>query len=281
MYDQAADLRELVRRGATPRSAARSPSPGLVVIGGGKGGVGTTTIAVNLAVVLARQGRRTALVDADPHGGDAAMLLGLDERYTLADVLQSRRTVEEAFLPGAAGLWVLPSAWADSGVQEASTAAHERFFAQLGNLGNRIDYVVVDVGNAPDRLCRRFWQVADLIVVATTPDEASVMAAYARIKASALDRNPGSIRTFVNRAGGVAAREVHARLTRACLRFLDVRPLGLGHLADDPSIAAAGRAREPFVTSAPHGESTQRVCRLAETAARLKKAPSAHCRVAC
>jgi flagellar biosynthesis protein FlhG len=274
MYDQAADLRDLVRRGATLRPTAPSPSPRLVAIGGGKGGVGTTTIAVNLAVALAQQGRRTALVDADPHGGDAAMLLGLDERHTLADVLQSRRTVDEAFAPGVAGLWVLPAAWAEGGVPEASTAAHERLFSQLGDLGHRVECLVVDVGNAPDRLARRFWQAADLTLMVTTPEEASVMAAYARIKALASSRDSGPIHTLVNRApGDTTAREVHARLAQACLRFLDVWPVGLGHLADDPSIAAAGRAREPFVTSTPHGQNARRIGRLAETVVRLAKRP--------
>lgn len=269
MHDQAADLRELVRRGVAPRPTARSLPPTLVVVGGGKGGVGTTTVAVNLAVALAGQHGRTALVDADPRGGDVAALLGIDERYTLADVLQSRLTVDEALESGPAGLWVLPAAWAESDVLEAPAAAHERLFAQLEDLGRRVDFLLIDVGNAPDPLARRFWQAADRVLMVTTPEVASVMNAYASIKALASGRKSGPIHTLVNRAsGGRAAREVHARLGRACLRFLALTPTGMGYLADDASIPTAGRARQPFVASAPHTQSAQQIRRLAETVVR-------------
>ncbi|HYW79988.1 MAG TPA: P-loop NTPase, partial [Thermoguttaceae bacterium] len=71
MRDQANHLRQLVRDCATQLPTAQS-RPSLAVVSSGKGGVGTTTVAVNLAVEMAQKGLRTTLVDADPNAGDVA-----------------------------------------------------------------------------------------------------------------------------------------------------------------------------------------------------------------
>ena len=63
MLDQANDLRELVRQCAVPQARPAGPSPRRIVLCGGKEGVGTTTLGVNLAVLLAQSGTRTVLVD--------------------------------------------------------------------------------------------------------------------------------------------------------------------------------------------------------------------------
>ena len=89
MRDQADELRQLVRQQIVDSSNSLHDSPdagdghrrgGLrkIVVSAGKGGVGTTTVAVNLAVSLGRMGCRTILVDADLSGADATWLCGLD-----------------------------------------------------------------------------------------------------------------------------------------------------------------------------------------------------------
>ena len=74
MHDQADELRELVRRAALENSWVSTAVPRLIVVSGGKGGVGTTTVAVNLAVALAAQGHRTVLVDANLNRGGVGRL---------------------------------------------------------------------------------------------------------------------------------------------------------------------------------------------------------------
>src|SRR5262245_34962276 len=98
MHDQADELRQLVRVSARSSDPPRGPQPLHVAVTGGKGGVGVTTIAVNLAVALAQNGRRTVLVDADFSGPDVAGMCRLDEGDSVADILAGRRTVHEVLL---------------------------------------------------------------------------------------------------------------------------------------------------------------------------------------
>src|SRR5271166_291683 len=101
MSDQATELRALVRQVATAHApvAAR---PRRIVVFGGKGGVGTTTIAVNLAVALAQQAEGSLLCDAA--GGDATVQCRLEPRGTLADVLAGTRTLTQVMRAGPGGV---------------------------------------------------------------------------------------------------------------------------------------------------------------------------------
>src|SRR5688572_29555059 len=126
MHDQADELRQLVLRSAASALLPDVPAPPLVVVAGGKGGVGATTIAVNLTVAFARQGRRAVLVDADFNQPDATALCRVTDGATVSDVIAGRRTVHEALVRGPAGIQVLPGAWAQPALVDCSPAAQQR-----------------------------------------------------------------------------------------------------------------------------------------------------------
>ena len=272
MYDQASELRELVRKGALPASAPKLHRPKLLVVSGGRAGVGTTTIAVNLAVVLAHRRRRTLLADAAPQGG--AVLSCVEEGDTPADAVPGRRTVGDALQPGPEGLKVLPAAWALGKDSEAPGAARERLVGELRGLGSEAEFVVVDAGNGVGPLVRQLWEAADMVLIVTTPEPASVMDAYASIKLLSSDRGavPAAslpIHTLVNKSPRRSiARQVHARLSQACLRFLGIEVEGVGFVADDPRVPAAGRARRPVVIRTPRCRSARGIRALGKTVLR-------------
>jgi flagellar biosynthesis protein FlhG len=266
MDDQAKELRQLVRQHARHDTGDGDPRPRRVVVTSGKGGVGTTTVAVNLAVALARRGPRVLLVDADPNGGDAAMLCRLEETHSVADVLAARRTVDEVLQDGPGGIQILPGAWASESMAKHAAHVLPRLVEPLDALGNRFDFVVVDVGNGPNPFAEPFWQTADMALVITSSELPSVMDTYASIKLMAEGGDTIPIHSLVNMAPGAAAAcDVQGRLTRACWRFLGIPLHDAGHLPTDPDVAAAGRAGEPFVLAAPGCRCTSELHRLAET----------------
>ncbi len=265
MDDQAAELRQLVRREATP-STGPPVRPKLVVVTGGRQGVGATTIAVNLAVVLSRRGARGVLVDADAGRGGAAALCDIQEPPLTPAMLTDSRRLGEALQPGPGGLLVLPGTWARGEVSEDSALAQERLIGQLRNLNTVADFIVVDAGAGLGRLARRFWQVADPVMPVATADLGVVMDTYASIKVLSGGNDSLTIYPVVNRAKSPAeVVEVHTRLARACLRFLGIRLSGAGSLLDDPRISLS--SAEPFVLSSPDDRAALQVHRLAETLA--------------
>ena len=263
MYDQANELRQLVRQ-QVPRRLGDSAGarPRLVVVAGGKGGVGTTTVAVNLAVALARAGRRTVLVDADPDGGDVAMLCGLDERHTLADVLAGAANRRRGAPAGPGGLQVLPGAWALAS-EPANARRRRRAADRRSSRASATGPTSwsIDAGNGRSRLARRFWQAADLVLLVTTP-ELAVGDGRLRRRSRCWRRrgNAGPIHTLVNQARRARRPPTTstADLAEACRRFLGVRLVA--GWATSPTIRrwpAAGKAASRCV-DLPHPTADRR-----------------------
>lgn len=263
MSDQANQLRQLVRL-QVPAAPPDRAGPRFLVVTGGKGGVGATTVALNLAATLARRDCRVGLVDIDPQG-DAAMRCRLQERYTLADVLSGRRTVREALVRGPAGMLVLPGVWESEQVLESSASAQDRLVEQLQGIADQVDCLVIDTGDGRGRLVRRIWRAADLALVVTTPELDSLMATYNSIKTlgAGLDHLP--IATLVTMASSAAvAEETHLRLVRACLRFLGIRLRSAGGLAPDAEVLLATGMNELFSVTNPDGAAAKQLGRSAE-----------------
>jgi flagellar biosynthesis protein FlhG len=235
MHDQANDLRELVRRRAPP--AAPAVQPRRIVVAGGKGGVGTTTIAVHLTMALTRRGTPAMLVDTT---GDAAILCRLDPRYTLADVLCGVRTVAEAIQGGPGGILVLPGSPGPDRPSEHAPGAMHRLLAQIAEQRPQTEVIVLDAGNSPTRAARRLWQAADLVLLVATPSAAAIMDTYSAIKLLAEpDRSP-PLHLLVNMApDDEAAADMHRRLEQACRRFLSIDLACAGHVPVEAKLSAA------------------------------------------
>ncbi len=251
MFDQANQLRALVRESAQSNLHSGFPLPRKLVVSGGKGGVGSTTVALNVAVALAQQGRRIVLVDGDMQRADIASLCRLEVRDTINDVLAARRTVHEVLQRGPAGIQVLPGCWSPNTVPDCSPAAQERLLRELDRLGRHADIVIIDAGSGLNQVVKRFWEAADLVLLTTTSDSLSIMDAYAAIKVLLADRAEAPVQTLVNMANEAAAEQVHARIAQACQRFLSRTIESAGHLPFDRDVAGAANVGMPLQIQAP------------------------------
>jgi flagellar biosynthesis protein FlhG len=272
MDDQANRLRELVNQGNTPAPTDRKPRPKLVVVTGGQRGVGTTTLAVNLALALVRRRRRSLLVDANPHGGRAARLCRIDAAHKPDRGPKSREPLEDLLRPGPGGLQVLPVSGTRGSLSRPSAAGRPWLVGPLQGLGSQAERVVVDAGNGMDPPTGGVGQAADALLVITTPDVVAVMAAYASIKALAAAGPPPPVYTVVNMAPSrSAARRVHVQLAEACRRFLNAHVEGIGYVAEDPAIASASKAGAPLLLTSPRCRPARQIRRMAKRLARTLK----------
>jgi flagellar biosynthesis protein FlhG len=264
MNDQANDLRQLVLRSIRPATAPAAEPPRLIAVAGGKGGVGTTTVAVNLALALARDGQRVVLVDADFHAADATKLCRIDADVTIADVLSGTRDVHEALSRGPTGMLVMPGLW-NSDTLDTSEKAQTRLIGELRCLGAYADYVVLDAGSGARKTLGRFWQASDRVLMVTTHDGVSIMDTYATIKLLGQGHGMPTVHTVVNQLLDVRqGADVHNRLERACRKFLGLQLEHAGDLVFDPALEAAGAALEPVVVHAPQAETVPQFDQLAQ-----------------
>jgi flagellar biosynthesis protein FlhG len=264
MPDQANSLRQLVLAGTAEHSLAGGIRPRIALVAGGKGGVGTTTMALNLAVALSQRGVRAALIDADPRGGDAATLCRLNDAFSLADVLAGRCTVAESLQPGPGGIHVLAGVWALERVSDYPPTACDSLFAQFAGLTDVADWILVDVGRATASIAVRMWHAADLMLLVTTADDDAVMDTYAAIKTLYVSKQSAGLATLVNAVPRPTdGNEVHDRLARACRRFLGFEPASVGCVESDPQVRRATALGDPFVLMMPTATVARQVSRAA------------------
>ncbi|MDA1263446.1 MAG: AAA family ATPase [Planctomycetota bacterium] len=227
----------------------RLPVP-FVLVTGGKGGVGKSTLAANLAISMAREGRRTLLVDLDLGLGDLETMLALPEGPSLEDALDGPG-LAACVRAGPCGLDVLPAANGAEALARGDEALRGRFVAALAQLASRYELVLGDsaAGIGPDVLA--FACLADRVLVTTTPDVTALTDAYGLIKA--LDRygertgaDVPTPELVINQASDVAEADGIARKLRSiCQRFLCRSPRHAGWLPRSQRIAR-GAAGRPF-----------------------------------
>ena len=274
MSDQADGLRQLVqaRSGASAvaelPSAAREPKAGprarSLVLTSGKGGVGTSNLALNLAIALGERGGRVVLVDADLGLANIDLLCGLAPDCDLGDVMAGDRTLSEAIVAGPGDIRIIPGAHGSRTLVEALGEAPRRLVEELSRLEAESDFLVVDAGSGLGASIATLAAAADEILVVTTPEPTSVADAHATINRLRRLAAAPTLRAVANQVGSAGeAAEVLARLTASSRQFFGAVVDGLGYVRSDPHVPLAVRSRQPFSTAYPAAAASRDVRRLA------------------
>jgi len=271
MTDQAQMLREAVERQArpdapAPRGVPVEPGPRArtIAVTSGKGGVGKTTMSVNLAVQLARLRRKVVLLDADLGTANADVLCNLSAPMGLAHVVAGRRRLEEVMVDAPGGFRLIPGA---SGLaQMAALSEYERrnLLDQLHELESRADVILIDTGAGVSPNVLGFLVAAGEVLVVTTPEPTSITDAYAVIKTLVRQKPDASISLVLNMVRDEAeARDVFARVSSVCRKFLNVSPRYAGHVQSDARVQMSIRRRQPFALDAGAQQARASLDRLA------------------
>ncbi len=248
MSDQATTLRLAAARARSSTTVATG-LPAIAVTGG-KGGVGKTCIAVNLAALLAQAGLKPLLVDLDLGLANADILLGVSPQKTLADVLHGRAELAQAVTPTSYGFPVVPAASGRDELTRLPAGELSRLMARLGFLLHDYDLAIFDTAAGIGREVLTALRVARMVLVVVTPDPTSLADAYAVIKLVEAE-NPGKdVRVVVNNAN--SRDEAHAtfiRLSGVARKHLGRELVFLGDIPADPALAVAIRKRRLLASS--------------------------------
>ncbi len=259
-----------------PRSRVPQPNGRLaraIAVTSGKGGVGKSNIAVNLAVCLARMGRRVCLLDADLGLANADLLCGLTPRVTLEHVVCGRCRLAEAMLLAPGGFRLIPGACGVARLADLGGGQRLALLQQLTSLERVVDTVIIDTAAGLSTNVLAFAAAARRVLVATTPEPTAMTDGYGMIKALA-SRAPGArVELVVNMARSRAeAESVFGRMDRVSRTFLG-RSLELaGTVPVDPAVPEAVRHRIPFALYSPDSRATAALYRLAHRVAGVEPA---------
>ncbi|HEY1283882.1 MAG TPA: MinD/ParA family protein [Steroidobacteraceae bacterium] len=252
-----------------PKLSGLSQPVRVIAVTGGKGGVGKTSVAVNLATGLAAAGRRVVLLDGDLGLANVDVLLGLSPRYTLAHVLSGERTLDEILVSAPQGFKIVPAASGAADLASMAGAGHLGLVQAFSSLATRLDVLIVDTaaGIAPGVL--QFSQAAQHVLVVVTDEPASLTDAYALIKVLSRDHGVSRFRVVSNMSRAAGEGEtLFKKLEKVTGRFLDVLLEYAGEIPDDEHMRRAIRAQRPVLEAhpaSPAGRAFKKLAAAADT----------------
>jgi flagellar biosynthesis protein FlhG len=254
---------------ARPHRAALRPVrlARAIAVTSGKGGVGKSNIAVNLAAALGTRGLKVCLIDGDLGLANADILCNLSPRLTLEHVMTGRCRLADVMLPAPGGFRLIPGA---SGVARLADLGHESrhtLLQQLMALEHVADVLIIDCGAGINANVVGFAAAANTVIVTTTPEPTSLTDGYAMVKLlltqSASHHNRVEVVVNMVESEREAAAVFH-RLERVSQTFLKQAPQYGGAIPQDDEVVQAVRARIPFVLCAPDSPAARAIHRLAD-----------------
>jgi flagellar biosynthesis protein FlhG len=255
----------------------------VVAVTSGKGGVGKTTLAVNLAASLSARGVRTVLVDADLGTANADILCGVTPHARLDHVVTdlpvhdgARRTLADIAMSAPGGFRLVPGSAGIARLADLTEPQQRALLNDFSDLQHETDAILVDTGAGVGRNVIRFVAASDVALVVLTPEPTSLTDAYALIKClhrdvtqrhgvwTGIEPYGPRVAVVVNEAQSISeARQSFSRLSAVAERFLAVKVYFGGCVAQDVRVGESIRARLPVVLGAPATTASQDIRSLA------------------
>jgi len=229
------------------------PHAHTIVIASGKGGVGKSNLAANLAIALGERGARVLLVDGDLAQANLDLLLGLHPRFDLQHLLDGQKTLDEIVVSGPDNVRLVPAASGAPELADLDDYRRELLVRALGTVDPPPDVILVDTASGVSRQTTAFCRNAHDVLVLTTPEMPAFSDAYALVKL--LHRQGGLARAprlIVNLANGPEDGDDTAhRIRLVARRFLQLELECLGVIPFDPHVPRAVRLQEPVLSAFP------------------------------
>lgn len=251
-----------------PSTSANDPGPVRVIaVASGKGGVGKTSVSVNLAMSLQNAGQRTLLLDTDLGLANVDVMLGLSPRFTLSDVFAGRCELADTIIEGPGGLLVVPAASGKRHMTELTPAQHVGLVHAFSQLDTELDVMVVDNAAGISDSVLTFCQAAQDVIVVVCDEPASVTDAYALIKVLSRERGVTRVQVLANQVGHPSeGRQLFEKLERVTAKFLDVTLNYLGAIPRDEWLRRAIQRQEAVVDAFPAAPSSMAFREIARRA---------------
>ena len=250
ILDQATSLRRLATQRRRP---AGVQTPQVVTVTSGKGGVGKSTLALNLAIKLSEMGKKLLLVDADANLANIDLMLGISPKWRLGNVLRNELGLEEALINPFPRLKVLAGSSGEAEYPQIELERQNRFLDELASTEERFDIVMIDTAAGLNKDIVNFAIHSDEVLVVTNVEPTSVMDAYAVMK-MVWAGNPETPLSFV--MNGVRlpqqADEAAEKLQMALKHFLRTNAQYLGSIPYDEAASCAVLQQQPVLHLYPH-----------------------------
>jgi flagellar biosynthesis protein FlhG len=235
-----------------------------IAVASGKGGVGKTNIAANLAIEMKKKGRKVMILDADLGLSNIDILFQLTPRYNIQHVLSGEMNLKDIIIEGPFGIKILP---ASSGIQELTALDEFQRLKLLEGFDSAeldIDCLIIDTAAGISENVAFFCIAAQETVVVTSPEPTAITDAYALIKVLFTRYQEKEFRILVNMAKTPEeAFEVFRRLSLVAEKFLNISLDYIGYIPFDISVQKAVKAQRALIDIYPNSIASKQFAEIA------------------
>ncbi len=226
----------------------------IIAITSGKGGVGKTTLAINMALALRQMGKKVLIIDADLHLGNVDLNLGVRTDNTIADVIRKNLPLNKVIINTPYKVDLLPASSASLDLIESEEEVLQKLAEKFKRFENSYDYIIVDTGAGIAMNVLTFLLGADKIFVVITPDPASITDAYAVIKVVKSVNKKIPIFLVGNMVNHVDEGDIlFKKMNLMTYKFLESKIFYGGALLKDDMVARSVKKQQPFMLDHPNG----------------------------
>lgn len=235
-----------------------------IAITSGKGGVGKSSIASNMAYLLGNMKRSAFILDADLSLGNIDIMFGMVPKFNVRDVIEGTRQMSEVILEGPCGIKIIP---ATSGVSEFSHLDEEGRMILMNSLGAlpQHDYLIVDTSAGISSNVVYFNSMSHDILVVVTPDPASIADSYAMVKVLSTKTGRKDFNIIVNMVREEKeALDLFRKVVGVTDRFLDVYLNYFGYIPLDQHVNIATRKQKLWAERFPDALATRSLLKICD-----------------
>ena len=260
--DQATRLRQMVDTNKMSEKAR------VIAVTSGKGGVGKTSVSVNLAIEIAKMGKRVVVFDADFGLANVEVMLGIRPKYNLLDLFHHGKSIEEIITEGPNGIGFISSG---SGVSELASMDYDSIkllVAEMDKLDRLYDVVIIDTGAGITDSVMEFVMVSPEILLVVTPEPTSITDAYSLLKVLRRKEefNPmyKTINVVSNRVTDTnEGRDIFNKMNTVSSKFLNTKLQFLGAITQDRNVSLAIIEQKPVCLAYPNTVATKGIANIA------------------
>lgn len=257
--DQAEQLRNIVKQ--KNQQSASSPAR-VFTVTSGKGGVGKSNVAVNIAVQMRKKGKKVIIIDADFGLANVEVMFGAIPKYNFSDLIYRGKKIQDIITPGPMEIGFISGGSGIAGLNNLTKEQVTYLIQSLKELDHMADVIIIDTGAGISDSVLAFVQASPEILLVTTPDPSSLTDSYSLLKA--LYRNPSfqkketRIKVISNRvASNEEGNSIYEKLNAVVGQFLNGNLEYLGMLPQDGMLERAIRQQKPVTILYPEARSSQ------------------------
>lgn len=262
--DQAANLRKLTESNSTlklvPKQAKKMTK--IIAIASGKGGVGKTTLSVNLAIAIAKAGHKVLIFDGDLGLANINVLLGIIPKYNLYHVVKGHKTLKDIIIHTQEGIDIIAGASGYSQLANLNDVQRNNLIKGFADLDN-YDYMIIDTGAGISANVIGLIMPADEVIVITTPEPTSITDSYGLIKSIVSQSKDKNLKIIVNRVrSAIEGKKVADRVIDISGQFLEVQVENLGFIFQDEEVERSIREQKPYILNSPRSKASACLTRI-------------------